>query len=302
MNYSYVFVLSMPRSGSTLFRMLLGNIEGCVSLPETFFFVFLKKHKSLDISVEENRKKIIKNWVNYYTVRGMINDLAALEQELLNNVVTAKDLLDITVSTYIKENNIKNVTYIIEKSPPHIFFQDDVKRMFPNSKCIYLIRDPRAVAGSMLNKTWSTHNIYTIARSWRQSSRKINDITPSIVVRYEDLVNKSKDAYIAIRDYLSSHVSEDEFYNSSKDIDFKGVRKDYHTNLNTPISSKHIEKWKSQLSFVDREQLIIEHVCKKEMQTYGYTLEKSKKDLVFYLFLGIDILKFIVVKFDKRFS
>jgi hypothetical protein len=301
-SYSYIFVLSMPRSGSTLFRMLLGNIKGTVSLPETFFFVFYNNHKNLDFSIEQQRLTIIKKWLEYYTIKRMIIDLSSLELDLISKAHSFKDLLDVTVNRYILENNLNNIKWVIEKSPPHIFFQNDIKSMFTNYRAIYLLRDPRAVAGSMLNKSWATHNIYSIARSWKKSTLLFNKIKDSIVVRYEDLALKETNTFNSIKDFFNSEITSDEFYSTKKEVDFKGVNTSYHTNLNAPISDKHTTKWKTQLSIIDKEQLIIEHVCQKLMQQYNYEISKSPKGFSFYLMLFTGYAKFIASKLNKHLS
>lgn len=285
----------MPRSGSTLFRVLLGNIKGVVSLPETFFFVFKSNNKHLNISNPSQKKEFIHKWVNYYTTKRNINDLDKLKEELNEGVNSYQDVLDITVKRFIEENDITDVKYVIEKSPPHIFFQDDIKNLFPDSKSIYLLRDPRSVAGSMLNKPWSTHNIYTIARSWKKSTKLFGFIKDSIVVRYEDLVAKDKATYERINSFFDSDLTEKEFYNNQGQ-NLKGVRSDYHTNLSKPVDSKYIDKWKVQLSRTDKEKEILEHVCKDEMRKHGYNIEFGDKNMSFYLNYYLDILKFLIIK------
>jgi hypothetical protein len=293
MNYNYIFLLSMPRSGSTLFRLLLNNIDGVVALPETFFFVFLDNNKHLKLSNPEQKKHLLKNWVNYYTTRRIISNLSVLEENLNQKVTKYQDILDITVAQYIEENNLQNVKWVVEKSPPHIFFQNQIKQLYPNAKAVYLLRDPRAVAGSMLNKTWATHNIYAIARSWNKSTQLMGNINPSIKVRYEDLVAQNDTTYTAITSFFNSSISKEEFYTTASASSVKGIAKEFHTNLGAPVATKHIDKWQHQLSVVDREQYIIEHVCKQQMLNNNYAISPFKKDIAFYGCLMFDYFKFI---------
>lgn len=298
MNYKYIFVLSMPRSGSTLFRMLLGKIDGCVSLPETFFFVFQKNNAHIKFNTKEGRLAVIENWIKYYTTRRNINDLDMLKSTLTEKAMSFKDILDLTVEQYISENNISNVKYIIEKSPPHIFFQPEIKQQFLNSRIIYLLRDPRSVAASMLNKAWATHNIYGIARSWRKSTESMMNSSSSIIIRYEDLVEKNENTFQTIKKFFGAEISSESFYDKSASVDFKGVNKEYHTNLNAPIDSKHIDKWKNQLSIIDNESTLIEHVCKVQMLKHNYKLEHKSKPSFFNVRLMLDKFKFLLTKFS----
>jgi hypothetical protein len=300
--YNYIFLLSMPRSGSTLFRLLLNNIDGVVALPETFFFVFLDNNKQLKLSNPEQKKQLLKNWVKYYTTKRIISNLSVLEENLNQKVTKYQDILDITVAQYIEENNFKNVQWVVEKSPPHIFFQNQIKQLFPSAKAIYLLRDPRAVAGSMLNKTWATHNIYAIARSWNKSTQLMGAIKPSIKVRYEDLVAQDDATHTSITNFFNSNINKDLFYTTASASSVKGIAKEYHTNLNTPVATKHIDKWQHQLSKVDREQFIVEHVCKQHMLNNNYAIAPFKKDLGFYGCLLFDYLKFVFTALANKLS
>jgi hypothetical protein len=295
MNFSHVFVLSMPRSGSTLLRLLLDNVPGCVSLPETHFLVFYDKHKSINISVKKNREIVIENWLNYFTTKKIINDLGILKEELLTNVKTHKDIFDITVARYLYENNKINIKWLIEKSPPHIFFQHHIKSLFPTYRAIYLIRDPRDVAGSMLNKSWATHNIYTIARSWNKSTQLINKLQNGIILRYEDLSLKKSDALQRINGFFETNITENQFYTIDNSRT-KGINLNFQTNLVEPISSKNMGKWKIQLSKIDRECQIIEIVCRDQMIKYEYEISKDKKDFKSYINLFFEMLRFMANK------
>lgn len=289
----------MPRSGSTLLRVLLSNIKGCVSLPETFFFVFYNENKrNLNPSSSEDRKILVKKWINYFTVKIFISDLQLLEQRLNENTKTYRDIFDITIDFYFQENNIKKPSYIVEKSPPHIFFQEDILELFPESKAIYLLRDIRDVAGSMLNKSWSTHNIYPIARSWNKSIQLFGKIKNSIVVKYEDLITKDENVLKNINSLFSQNIVFDDFFNVDKEK-VKGIHLYFQTNLLKPVSDENIDKSKIQLSTVDRELQMIEIVAKKSMIQYGYTISKSKKDIKSYLFLYVNKLHFFINKLIK---
>ncbi|MFP5470707.1 MAG: sulfotransferase family protein [Bacteroidia bacterium] len=298
MSHNYIFVLSMPRSGSTLLRVMLNNIEGCVSLPETFFFNFINEQNALDFSKEANRIITIKNWLNYFTVKTIVSDINALEDDLVKLVTEPKDILVVTTERFLKENNISNVNYIIEKSTSHIFFQDNIKKMFPNSKAIYLVRDPRAVAASMLNMPWATHNVYTIARSWSKSIDLFDRMKNNIILKYEDIVNQKDSVHESLSAFFQTAIKKQDLF-LNRGTNLVGVVEEYHKNLNKDINTKHINEWKHKLSVNDKEQQIIEKVCERNMQKYGYELTVGKKDGLFYLIYFTDVLKFIFIKLLK---
>ncbi len=270
------FILSSPRSGSTLLRLTLSKLKNVVALPETHFFAFLSNNK-----IKRITPAVIEAWVNYYTVQKWPIDHKELKKLLLSDASELPDILELSASYYVRnvlKLDIKDV-YIIEKSPPHIFYTNQIIQYYPSAKLIYLIRDPRDVVASLKTCAWSTSNVIVNSRVWRNGIRAIKRES-SYVLQYENLVADSDLALAQLCDYLEIEFNKHQVSMDTSDI----VEEGNHTSSNSlkPISAKHIGKYHQKLSRPDCELQIIEHCCRREMKEFGYIASSVKRNIRFY--------------------
>jgi len=288
------FLLSAPRSGSTLLRLRMNEFEGVIALPETHLFEFMRIHKNRSWLSETDRKLLANKWITFYTITKFPLNLEALKNQIIEHAKNWRDLFEITIEQYRIEQYPDIINPIwIEKSPPHIFYQSEIKSLFPEAKFIYLIRDPRAVIGSLKTMTWSTSNVFTLARSWKRSTQKFKSNDQSIVIQYESMVKEPKIEIGKLFDFMELSGP----FKLSEHIDDSVERQIWSShNSFEPINTKHLEKWRKQLSRTDSDQEIIEHVCRKEMLQYGYQPENLASNKRFYLNLWTLAFKFAVLK------
>lgn len=280
-----VFILSSPRSGSTVTRLLLDKLPNMVALPETHFWVFKKqfghKHIQNDISFLANQ------WVSFYTIKKYPVDHKSLEEQIIAKAKSWKDILNITVEFYLdykfKGSPPKDVL-ICEKSPPHIFHTNSILKEYPSAKFIYLIRDPRDVVASLKTCSWSTSNPLINAQVWLNGIKQIRKSENVLVTRYEDFVSNPEMVMRNICDFLKVDFDREILTRATNDeVETKNPTS---RNALKPISGEFINSYTSKLSAPDREQEIVERICRREMIKYGYSLHKYKK-MHYRLFMRI---------------
>lgn len=289
------FLLSAPRSGSTLLRLHLNEFEGVIALPETHFFEFMLRHKNRSWKSAEDREILANKWVGFYTIIKFPINHQLLKDRIISDAHNWRDLFEITIDQYRIDlyPELINPAWI-EKSPPHIFYQPEIKSLFPEAKFIYLIRDPRAVIGSLKTMPWSTSNVYALARSWKKAAQKFDLNHETVVIQYELLVKNPKVEMKKLFDFMQLSGE----FNLAQRVGDQVENQNWNSqNSFKPISTEHLEKWRNQLSHTDFDLGIIEHVCANEMLHYKYHTENLKKDKRFYLNLWISALKFGVIKF-----
>lgn len=289
------FILSQPRSGSTLFRLILSKAENFISLPETHFFPFRKENIHLTPTNVKHREKIANNWINYFTIKKMQLNCFDLKNAIISNGSSWKDIFEITLEEYRKTNypNISHPIYI-EKSPPHIFFVDEIRELYPSSKIIHLIRDPRSVIASLRNMSWATSNIYTLSRSWVKSNELLENKKDTILIRYEDLVKNTDKVILKMVTFLEIKNTIAEYSSGFTD---HVERKNWNSDeTSKPINSDNLEKWKGMLSIIDGEVQIIENICSYHMKKYGYQLLNLKKNNGYYSLYFASSIQFIFLK------
>lgn len=103
-----------------------------------------------------------------------------------------------------------------DKTPHYINHVDLLHGLFPRSKMIYIVRDGRDVALSLLKKPWGPANMYMCALKWRDENRlqPILDTlrTAGLLhdLRYEDLLQDPAACVSRIYSFLGHDVAIDE--------------------------------------------------------------------------------------------
>lgn len=295
------FILSAPRSGSTLLRLHLNQVPNVIALPETHFFNFKHEFRHLNPRNPQHRSTLIKKWVNYFTVSRMALDIQQLTTALEAGELTWQKMFEITLLHY-RDKYHPEITepYWVEKTPPHIFFQDDIKAMYPQSKLIFLLRDPRAVAASLRTMSFSTSNVLTISRSWKKSTHLSREGKDALILKYEDLVEAPAAAFKKVFTFLEVSGKADPNQGISSDpVEGKNWNSSETTK---PIHTDNLEKWKKTLSKIDGHIQIVEKICGEEMDAYGYEKLNYPRNNGYYSTLWSYYFQFITLKIlDKVF-
>lgn len=280
-----LFILSSPRSGSTLLRLNLNKIPGLVSIPETFFWLFKDANKKLNPAIKNDRISIFDNLKNFHFIKVIPLDRKRLETRVIESSSSWNDIFEhLVISCLEAENTSFNSDSIIcEKSPYHLSHQDDILKSYPKAKFVYLVRDPRAVIGSLKAYSWSTSNIITNVVLWRKGIKKMIYKDNSVFIKYEDLVTNPAKEIEKITKLLSLNVGNvSELLSKETKSDVETGKR---TNLSVlkPINQENIDKWKTQLSNADCDIQIIEKLCEKEMKQFDYQFMNKPKKFPFYV-------------------
>jgi len=198
-----VFILSNPRSGSSILRILLNHHERMVFPPECGFVEWLyEKYKKFHIGhlneyiTDLSNCKKIESWnLNYNALKEFI---------LLNNPSTYSELSKLVYDFYGKSQDKSPIIWG-DKNNYYIHHLDTLLEIFPNAKFIHLERNPKDICASYLelknipDKTKYKpklpedvskiyQEIYENQLKIESFLRKIDDKN-KIKVKYENLLN-----------------------------------------------------------------------------------------------------------------
>lgn len=168
-----------------------------------------------------------------------------------------------------------------EKTPLHIFFTEEIVRLFPSAKLIALQRDPRPVVSSLnrlehlssdttINaKLW--YDVWTTGRSLMKRAVPEDQL---LEVRYEDLVDDPEGVLAHVCAFLGEDF-DPEMMNFGRSVD------DFVTDLLSPqlrgpIAARETD-WSSRLTA--DQVAIIEHVCRDPMRALGYEPVSRRPDI-----------------------
>jgi hypothetical protein len=180
----------------------------------------------------------------------------------------------------------KGCRYWLSKEPGlfnHIY---EIAFHMPDSKFIYLARDGRDVAVSMLNTGLHAFHVYDAARSWAGQQRKcLNAMSDPLLrdriffLRYEDLIQKTETQCRLLMDFIGLEFEKCQLeYYRKKDIVEHSQNSECWKRLSEPVDSLNSGTYKSSLTA--REIRIVERTAWIELDALGYKLEgRNRKAL-----------------------
>ena len=299
-----IIILASERSGTNLLRTLLGNHNELSApvAPHIFdaFDQFVVAYG--DLSKKENRIKLIDhtlklvnhpyvNW-NLAINAAQLSEDSSINsiQAVFDSVYAAKCLSENKKHYVCKDNNMHNhilKTELLNKN-------DDVKY-------IYLYRDPRDHTSSWLKTPLFMHSAYEISQKWNHEQTIIRKIKNSlnidlIPVKYEALIQNTAQVMSRVLEELG--LPQDESCYQTDRNNKEASRNPLWKNLSKPVVTNNFGKYKKTLT--DRDLLLIESVCKVNMQILGYELD-TKADWVWKAKRGFTLKeKYIRYKSKKK--
>ena len=164
------------------------------------------------------------------------------------------------------------------KEPDLFNYVYEIKLHMPDVKFIYMARDGRDVAASMLKGGVHANHISGAAHIWSSNQRAcLNALSDTLLsdsmfaIKYEDLIT---DAEVVMQDLmkfigLDYESSQIEYY-KNKNIIEHSKKSEFWTNISKPLNPLNKEKYKNNLSVKQIE--IFEGIAWDEMQSLNYPL------------------------------
>lgn len=276
MSITPIFIFSLPRSGSTLLQRVLSGTPDIKTVSEPWillpYFYTLKEKGCLS---EYN------HYIMVNAVKDFCETLPGGKDDYLN------EIRSFVLSLYNKSTG-KNVRYFLDKTPRYHLIVEDVIKMFPEGKFIFLWRNPLSIVASIVN-TW-------LEGSWNISNYRVDLIKglPKLVSAYKNNFNQVH--ALKFEDFLIDPESECqkifEYLNLSfepkiidrfKKIMLPGLMGDSTgTNQYDTISKEPLEKWlKSYNNYIRVKwgKNYLNYIGPDCLEIMGYDLNKLTQQL-----------------------
>ena len=265
-----VFILGNPRSGTSLFRLMLNAHPQIISPPECgFLHWWFTKYKNWDGSsnTSNNINEFIKDIKSSKKMEDWNLDFEKLEQKI--NQQNPKNYAELGEIVYVMfaEQKCKKPIVIADKNNYYINHLSDLKEIWPTAKYILLIRDGRDVACSYLKieklvtdspyKPKLTNDISVIAKEWVINNNNSIDFINSfedkrgLIVRFEDIVTNPKFFLTQVCDFLEVEFHDEMLNYYIKNAihqDEPSSTIDWKMKTLEPPDENNIDKYKSELS------------------------------------------------------
>ena len=229
-----IFIIGLPRSGTSLVESILGSNKNIYSAGEI-----------------PNLKKIIRE--NFITEN--ILDFTKIKDKIDSK---SKNIYD----QYINHNNLKNITknIITDKNTENFKFLGIINTFFTNSKIINCVRDPFEnfcslykinFNSSALNWTNSKKEIFMYHKNYFELINlwKSKNIKNIIDIKFEELLSNSNDTINRIVDFCELEKNHDyiNFHNSNSLL----IKTASANQARKPIQKKNILKYQKFKDYFD---------------------------------------------------
>ncbi|MEA2486305.1 MAG: hypothetical protein QOD46_1416 [Actinomycetota bacterium] len=279
-----VFIVGMGRSGTTMLRLMLHRHPDLAVLSETSFGALVWERRwgfPMVDPIEPYQTRLLNSFVRRLHSEDMEDlqiDWGEYRRKVLAGPNSLNRFLRILGEMWAQE---LGKTRWAEKTPTHVHYLPVFRKMWPKMTAINAVRDPRAVAASWIKTGFSrVSDPVAVAVEWRRSVRAAETAASGgaavLTVRYEDLVEQPE----AVLRKVCAHSSldyEDQLLEFHEAADESAPHLQWMQNLNQPLSTGNVDKWKEQLS--TEEIFYIEVVAGSALEEYGYEAVSDAAEL-----------------------
>lgn len=238
-----VFVISLPRSGSTLLQKILSAHSRIGSAAEPWILL------PLAAMTDEVNGPVYAEYSHTESVRAM-HDLIAATREGAPGyyAAVARFAMEIYSGCLPPESD-----YFLDKTPRYFLIVDYIYKLYPDAKVIFLFRNPLESLASMMTTWWSgTLKTYHLEMDLREGPRLMTEgfaryRDKAYAVHYQDLVERPAETVAGICSYLGLQF-EPAMTGRYRSAELKGVMGDKKgVNTYSSISTDSLDRWMTQL-------------------------------------------------------
>jgi len=244
-----IFIVGNPRSGTTLFAVLMDRHSDICVPPETHFYdQFLPKYR------EETHNRTNEQLVKSAFEIDRIKDLGLVYEEVLQHYELhgsrPDDLLISLLTCYAKKRNKK---ILGEKTPRHIRHVDEIMTAFPHAKIICVMRDGRDSVRSILKAPWGMANkprrLEDLCVAWSHNAKNClnfhqkypNNFT---ILYYERLLRKPEEEMKRLCDFVNISYEERMLDQNIQSDAVPNWELDWKGKAQRTLDTSRIEAWR----------------------------------------------------------
>jgi Sulfotransferase family len=272
-----LFILSLPRSGSTLLQRVLAADRQIESVAEPWLVLpFVYSLRERGIRAEYSHQ------LAHASLNDFLRELPNGRQDYLGVIGAAMTEL------YRKAAKNGGARYFLDKTPRYALIANELFDMFPDGKFIVLWRNPLAVVASMIETFWqgrwgvSTYSVDLYDGLANLISCSQSHSEKVLTIQYEHFVESPDLELPRIADYLEVKLDSDVLKNF-RHVTFTGARGDptgvkrYDT-----IDAAPLDKWKAALNNPLRKawcRRYLRWLGEERLKVMGYDLNVLVRDL-----------------------
>jgi LPS sulfotransferase NodH len=271
-----IFLVGVPRSGTTLLQRILDAHPDVAIAPETFFvrrFAERRKHYG-KLDDPRHRGKLLDDLVATPEFAEMGLDAREFRATIDARAKRALEYHDV-FAEWLDAYRVRRGKRIVgEKTPNHLLAMRRLEEWFPNARFVHIVRDPRAVTESWRNVPWTNGSLEADAEVWRRylaTARREPPLrAPLHEVRYEALIADPEAATRELCRAIGIEFAPAMVHFHATEADALNVeREPWKADALKPVQRDAVERWRTRLEA--DEIAAIEAVVWFEMRRLRYS-------------------------------
>lgn len=265
-NMKPIFIFSLPRSGSTLLQKIIMSSEEISSVTEPWIMLPLVYMQKTEGALSEYSSKFASLAINEINSR-----------LLINNSSIDKNIRDMVLNIYKGLSNTDS-KYFLDKTPRYYLIIDDIIRIFPDAKFIFLFRNPLSIYASKLNtgRFGKFKSLYIATKDLDVGPNLLANAYKkhhenSLKLVYEDLIERPDIAINKIEKYLSVSLNKEKIKKLSS-IELVGSMGDPSLlkKEKEKITTNNKDTWIQTFNTPTRKLIAIKHLKGITNDYYNY--------------------------------
>lgn len=297
----FVFIIGVARTGSKIYKNILNEFSKINIMNEMLFlaprwvrkdFRYYTKKYIGDIKTKSDVTNLIDLmysgtfhgtfWTTeLWSVPDVQNSIIGLDKEklkieILNSNLSYKNIFKILIEQHSSARDKKRGG---AKFPVDISYVPKLMEWFPNSKFVHIIRDPRAIYSSMVQRDIKklTHpnkireclirikRLFYLCQQYKQAikiHKKYNKMDNYYISKFEDIVSKPEKYIKELCNFLKIDFNPDMLYPPIVDSSYGKFPK------YKGFDKKTLSRWKNHIS--SKSEKLIKLLLRNEMKEMEY--------------------------------
>lgn len=281
-----IFIVGVPRSGTTLLAAMLAAHPGLSCGPETYFFRHLARQKSSWLCAKHAwpfRATDFLAELKYE--RGSVADHYGVKRNDIETYLSKQKPSVKAILSAITEQYMARVgkERWVDKTPEQLIWVADIRKHFPKSPIIRIIRDPRDVALSLARQPWGPNTFLESLLVWRRyddlSAQFFNQDRNSYTIFYHKLVMSPKQELQRLCRFLAERFDDQMLQTWRSIIHVNRINEPWKDKAGTPVDTSRIGVWRRMLTDTEKQQA--ESLIGDRLAVYAYPISRQPKTFVF---------------------
>lgn len=289
-NIPAFFILSRPRTGSTLLRMFFeAHLNIAIPTECPMLIDLYRKYGKVKLWDEKKILKLFKDIQKQWKFNRWDIDPEQLKSNLLqlSGERSFTDFYKTINLSYNSPYKKEEILLVGDKNPRYSIYCKSIMRIFPEAKIIHLTRDYRDQIPSVKKFDFEAPSTSLLAWRWKYVFKKLLKMEIKfpekfLRIKYEDLMNDPDITLQKACTFLNIPYNSSmlDFYNNEKKYLDKyddDVFQKYFSNLFTPVKEKDASKTKTP--FTLQEEAKAGYIIGKYAKMAGYPQTEVKANI-----------------------